>query len=127
MALSEGHRRAVAHIDSLGERLGSRMINNDNDDNDNNNNMVIDNKETSMTTNKLINNNHNKHNTMLIIRVWCLYIYIYIYIYICIYIYIYVIHIHIINTCGERLGSRGWREMGGAPRNPAPRNHLFAP
>ena len=52
-----------------------------------------------------------------------LYIYIYIYMYnMYIYIYIYIyIHAHTYMPGG----SRPLREMGGAPRNPAPRNHFW--
>ena len=78
------------------------------------------------------------------IYIYTLYVYTYIYIYIiyiiyimCVYIYIYreremyiYIYIHIQMTCAHEgclaSYSARIREMGGAPRNLAPRNHLLA-
>ena len=56
------------------------------------------------------------------IRIY-VYVCVYIYIYICVYIYIYIyVCVHICIWLPQRctLG-----EMGGAPRNPAPRNHFW--
>ena len=68
------------------------------------------------------------------IYIYTIYIYIHIYVIIYIYIYIYIytslslslyIYIYIyIYIFSRRRVKDSVREMGGAPRNPAPRNHL---